>query len=66
MNKGQGRKLYSLGESYRIIYLALRTGGYMHRAKRRRATEKFIERIMLAVTSESMRHVRLRPYEDGA
>lgn len=51
MGKGQGRKLYSLGESYRIIYLALRTGRYMRRAnKSGELAKKFTERIMLAVT----------------
>lgn len=46
-----GRKLYSLPEFYRILYLALRTVKYMSRAKRSGIlTAQLIERIMLAVT----------------
>lgn len=46
-----GKKLYSIPESYRIIYLAMRSGKYMFRAKKNGGlTTKFIERIMLAVT----------------
>lgn len=49
--KGFGRKLYSVRESYWISYNGLRTMKYMFRAKRNmEIDQKFIERIMLAVT----------------
>ncbi len=51
MQKKYGRKLYSLPEFYRILYLALRTVKYMSHAKKVGIiTTQFVERIMLAVT----------------
>ncbi len=51
MQNENGKKLYSLLEFYRIIYLGLRSGKYMLRAKKDGGlTTKFTERIMLAVT----------------
>ena len=46
-----GRKLYSVKESYWIFYNGIRTLKYMFRAKRKgELDDKFMERIMLAVT----------------
>jgi len=46
-----GRKLYSVKESYGIFYNGIRSLRYMFRAKRNGELEdKFMERIMLAVT----------------
>ncbi len=46
-----GRKLYSVKETYWISYNGLRTIKYMLKAKRNlQMDQKFIERIMLAVT----------------
>lgn len=46
-----GRKLYSVKESYWIFYNGVRTLKYMFRAKRNgELDDKFMERIMLAVT----------------
>jgi AhpD family alkylhydroperoxidase len=46
-----GRKLYSIQESYWILYNGMRTIKYMLMAKKnRKLSPKFIERIMLAVT----------------
>lgn len=51
MRREYGRKLYSLPEFYRILYLALRTAKYLSRAKRHGCmTTQLVERIMLAVT----------------
>lgn len=46
-----GRKLYSIPETYRILYDGLRTMKYLSEAKKEELLDKqFIERIMLAVT----------------
>ena len=46
-----GRKLYSITETYRILYDGLRTMKYLSKAKKEDLLDKqFIERIMLAVT----------------
>jgi len=46
-----GKKLYSVKESYWILYNGIRTIKYMLKAKRnKKISPKFIERIMLAVT----------------
>ena len=46
-----GKKLYSLQESYWILYNGMRTIKYMFKAKKNmNLTQKSIERIMLAVT----------------
>jgi len=46
-----GKKLYSVKESYWISYKGIRTMKYMFKAKKNRElSQKFIERIMLAVT----------------
>ncbi len=46
-----GRKLYSLGEIYTILYKGIRSAPYMSKAKRKgEMNTEFIERIMLAVT----------------
>jgi AhpD family alkylhydroperoxidase len=46
-----GRKLYSVREAYWIFYNGIRTIKYMSRAKKKKElSQKFIERIMLAVT----------------
>lgn len=46
-----GRQLYSVRESYRILYYGLRTIGYLARARRKNEVSRdCIERIMLAVT----------------
>jgi len=51
MNKKFGRKLYSIGESYKIMYKGIRTIGALKKAKSEDLMDsKFIERIMLAVT----------------
>lgn len=51
MQKNYGRKLSSLSEFYRILYLWLRTGKYLFRAQKSGIlSTRFIERIMLAVT----------------
>lgn len=51
MRSEYGRKLYSLAEFYQILYLMLRTGKYMSRAKKNGSlSTRLIERIMLAVT----------------
>jgi len=46
-----GRKLYSLGEIYTILYKGIGSAPHMTKAKRKgEMTSEFIERIMLAVT----------------
>jgi len=46
-----GKKLYSVRESYWILYSGMRTIKYMFKAKKnKKINQKFIERIMLAVT----------------
>jgi len=51
MNKKFGRKLYSVGESYTIMYNGIRTIGAFKKAKSENLMDsKFVERIMLAVT----------------
>lgn len=46
-----GRKLYSLGEIYRIIYDGTRTAPYLSSSKKNKELNSdFFERIMLAVT----------------
>ena len=46
-----GRKLYSLGEIYTILYKGISSAPHMTKAKRKgEMTSEFIERIMLAVT----------------
>ena len=46
-----GRKLYSLGEIYTILYKGIGSAPHMTQAKRKgEMTSEFIERIMLAVT----------------
>jgi AhpD family alkylhydroperoxidase len=46
-----GKKLYSVQESYWIFYHGIRTMKYLSRAKKKQELDqKFIERIMLAVT----------------
>ena len=46
-----GKKLYSVPESYWIFYNGIRTMRYMLKAKKSKdMSQKFIERIMLAVT----------------
>ena len=46
-----GKRLYSLGEIYTILYKGIRTAPYMSKAKRKgEMTSEFIERVMLAVT----------------
>ena len=46
-----GRKLYSITETYHILYDGLRTMKYLSEAKKEDLLDKqFIERIMLAVT----------------
>ncbi|UTB33936.1 MAG: carboxymuconolactone decarboxylase family protein [Methanobacterium sp. ERen5] len=46
-----GKSLYSVQESYWIFYKGIRTMKYMFKAKRKKElSQKFIERIMLAVT----------------
>lgn len=46
-----GRKLYSLGEFYRIYYLAFFSASdFIHTKKSKLLSEHFTERIMLAVT----------------
>src|SRR6056297_533303 len=51
MNKKFGRKLYSIGESYKIMYNGIRTIGAFKKAKSENLmSSKFIERVMLAVT----------------
>lgn len=46
-----GRKLYSVGESYTIVYNAFRTMKYLREAKQKNEmSSEFTERIMLAVT----------------
>ena len=50
-NMDFGRKLYSVNESYEIFYKGIRTLKYMFRAKKKgELSNKFTERIMLAVT----------------
>ena len=50
-NMDFGRKLYSVNESYEIFYKGIRTLKYMFRAKKKgKLSNKFTERIMLAVT----------------
>lgn len=51
MQKVAGRKLYSLTEFYRILYLGLRTHKYLSKAQKIGSINTwFVERIMLAVT----------------
>lgn len=51
MKISPGRKLYSISETYRILYDGLRTVKYLSMAKKEDLLDKqFIERIMLAVT----------------
>ncbi len=51
MKIAPGRKLYSITETYRILYNGLRTMKYLSEAKKEDLLDKqFIERIMLAVT----------------
>jgi AhpD family alkylhydroperoxidase len=51
MSEKFGRQLYSIGESYKIMYNGIRTIGAYKKAKSRNLLDsKFIERIMLAVT----------------
>lgn len=51
MKRENGKKLYSIPEFYRIIYLALRSSVYTARGKKKGLLSKqLIERIMLAVT----------------
>ncbi len=51
MNKKFGRQLYSIGESYLIMYNGIRTIGAFKKAKSENLmSSKFTERIMLAVT----------------
>ncbi|MDY0387788.1 MAG: carboxymuconolactone decarboxylase family protein [Methanolobus sp.] len=51
MNNTFGRKLYSLGEYYKIYYLALFSiTDFRYAKKKKFLNEHFIERIMLAVT----------------
>jgi AhpD family alkylhydroperoxidase len=46
-----GRKLYSLGEIYKIIFEGVRTAHHLsHSKKKNELDQEFIERIMLAVT----------------
>lgn len=46
-----GRKLYSMGEIYTILYKGIRSAPLMSKAKRKgEMSSEFIERIMLAVT----------------
>jgi len=46
-----GRKLYSVGEAYKILYNGLRTVKYLSAAKKKNEmSADFTERIMLAVT----------------
>jgi AhpD family alkylhydroperoxidase len=46
-----GKKLYSVQESYWILYNGMRTVKYMLKAKKNmKLSQKFIERLMLAVT----------------
>ncbi|WP_409228486.1 carboxymuconolactone decarboxylase family protein [Gudongella sp. SC589] len=46
-----GRKLYSLGEIYTILYKGIRTAPLMSKARRKgEMSSEFMERIMLAVT----------------
>ena len=46
-----GKKLYSVSESYWIFYNGIRTMKYMSKSKKKgEISQKFIERIMLAVT----------------
>ncbi|MGM0395719.1 MAG: carboxymuconolactone decarboxylase family protein [Bacillota bacterium] len=46
-----GRKLYSMGEIYTILYTGIRTAPYMSKAKKNgELNTEFIERIMIAVT----------------
>lgn len=62
MKTVHGKKLYSLREIYRIIYLALRSGKYMLRVKKSGAISlSFKERIMLAVTE--VNHCVMCSYE---
>lgn len=57
---GKGR--YSLTELYRILYLALRSGKYLLRAKKRHSIAlPFKERLMLAVTE--VNHCVMCSYE---
>jgi AhpD family alkylhydroperoxidase len=51
MSEKFGRQLYSIGESYKIMYNGIRTIGAFKKAKSKNLLDsKFIERIMLAVT----------------
>ena len=51
MQQVTGRRLYSLTEFYRIIYLSLRTRKYLSKAQRNGCMDtRVVERIMLAVT----------------
>lgn len=46
-----GRKLYTLGEIYKILYKGIRTAPYLSKSKRKgEITNQFVERIMIAVT----------------
>lgn len=46
-----GRKLYSVGEAYKILYKGLRTVKYLSASKKaKEISDDFSERIMLAVT----------------
>lgn len=51
MQKEVGKKLYSIPEFYRILYLGLRTHKFLSKEKKNgNINTKFVERIMLAVT----------------
>ncbi len=51
MNKKFGRKLYSVSESYTLMYNGIRTVGALKKAKSKNLmSSTFIERLMLAVT----------------